>query len=137
MSYVFLTHTADVKFRAEGVDMEEMFISAAEALNETIRGDISILEQEERSFEVEGSDKESLLYNFLEEFILLLESEEFLVATIKSVEVNDNKIRCVLLGDNADNYKFTNDVKAVTYSEMFVREKEDGAGFECQVVLDV
>ena len=50
-------------------------------------------------------------------------------------------------GDKAENYKFTNDVKAVTYSEMYVRETEvsgersaDGGlrrGWECQVVLDV
>ena len=137
MSYIFLTHTADVKFRADGADLEEMFISAAEALNETIRGDIKILEQEEFSFEVEGSDEASLLYNFLEEFLYLLEAKDLLVASIKSLKIDGKKLSCVLLGDKAINYKFTNDVKAVTYSEMFVREKEDKSGYECQVVLDV
>ena len=137
MSYLFLTHTADVKFRAEGADLEEVFISAAEALNETIRGDIKILEQEELSFDVEGDDWSSLLYNFLEEFLYLLDAKDFLVASIKSLKVDGNRVSCILLGDKAENYKFTNDVKAVTYSEMFVREKEDKSGYECQVVLDV
>lgn len=135
MSYRFLEHTADVKFRAEGSNLNEMFISAVDALNDTIRGDIKILEQEEKSFEVEGSDNEGLLYNFLEEFLYLLDAEEFLVSRIKSIEIGEDKINCVVVGDKADNYKFTNDVKAVTYSEMFVREKD--GGFECQVVLDV
>ena len=71
MSYEFLEHTADVKFRAEGLTIEEMFSSAAGALNETIRGDIKILDTEERSFDVEGRDEEELLYNFLEEFLVL------------------------------------------------------------------
>lgn len=137
MSYRFLTHTADVKFRADGVDLEEMFISSAEALNEIIRGDIKILEQEEKYFEVEGSDKMTLLYNFLEEFLLMLDRDDFLVAVVKSLEISGDKLSCVVIGDKAENYKFTNDVKAVTYSEMFVRDKEDGSGVECQVVLDV
>lgn len=134
---MFLAHTADVKFRAEGVDLEEVFISAAEALNEIIRGDIKILDQESRSFELDGSDNESLLYNFLEEFLVLLEKDEFLVSDIKSVKFDGLKLKCEVLGDKAERYKFTNDVKAVTYSEMFVREKEDKSGMEAQVVLDV
>ena len=135
MSYKFLEHTADVKFRAEGSTIEEMFISAAGALNETIRGDIKILEQKEKSFEIEGKDSENLLYNFLEEFLFLLDAKDFLVAKVKSVLIEVNKLSCVVVGDSAENYKFTNDVKAVTYNDMFVRETE--RGWECQVVLDV
>jgi SHS2 domain-containing protein len=135
MSYEFLEHTADVKFRADGATIEEMFVAAADAMNETVRGDIKILEQEERSFEVEGKDLVGLLYNFLEEFLFLLDAEDYLVAKIKSIDIEDNKLRCVVVGDAAKNYKFTNDVKAVTYSDMFVRE-ENGR-FVCEVVLDV
>ena len=135
MSYEFLDHTADVKFRAEGASLEEMFVSAAEAMAETVRGDIKILEQEDRSFEVEGKDDVGLLYNFLEEFLFLLDAEDFLVAGIKSIDIEDSKLKCVVVGDAAKNYKFTNDVKAVTYSDMFVK-KEDNK-FVCEVVLDV
>ena len=74
MSYEFLEHTADVKFRATGSTLEEMFSSASEALSETIRGDIKILEQTEKSFEIVGKDNESLLHDFLEEFLFLLDA---------------------------------------------------------------
>jgi SHS2 domain-containing protein len=135
MSYSFLEHTADVKFRADGSDLDKMFVSAAEALNEVVRGDIEILEQEAREFGIEGKDRVSLLYNFLEEFLVLLDSEDFLTARIKEIEVEEGGLRCVVVGDKAENYKFTNDVKAVTFSEMFVRE--EGGKFICEVVLDV
>jgi len=158
MGYTFLEHAANVKFRADGVRIEEMLVSAAEALNETIRGDIAILEQEERVFEVEfdievkeGNSLDnpcevlsstnrcsgymSLLYSFLEKILVLLDEDDFLVSKIKSIEIKDGKLRCVVLGDKVENYVFTNDVKAVTYSDMFVRE-EDGK-FVCQVLLDV
>ena len=135
MVYEFLDHRADVKFRAEGATIEEMFVEAAGALNETVRGDIKILESEERSFEVEGSDDVNLLYNFLEEFLFLLDAEGFLVARVKEIKIDGFKLRCVVVGDDVDNYKFTNDVKAVTYSEM--RVWEERGKFLCEVVLDV
>ena len=150
MSYKFLEHTADVKFRAEGSSIEEMFVAAADAMNETVRGDIKILESKERSFEVEGKDLVSLLYNFLEEFLFLLDAEDYLVAKIKEIEIEGNKLKCVVVGDAAENYKFTNDVKAVTYSDMFVKQVSQAGGsslvagggkgnniWACEVVLDV
>lgn len=154
MGYEFLEHTADVKFSAWGDTIEKMFGSAVDALNETIRGDIKILEQEERSFSVSGTDYVSLLYNFLEEFLFLLDAEDFLVAGVKEIKIEGNKLRCVVVGDVAENYKFTNDVKAVTYSEMSVGEEGEGKilatdehgrarkgegekRFVCEVVLDV
>ena len=135
MSYEFLEHTADVKFRAEGSDLSRMFLSAADALNDTIRGDIKILEQEEKSFEVDGPDQEVLLYNFLEEFLFLLDAKEFLVSRVKDIKVEEGKISCTVVGDSAENYVFTNDVKAITYNGMIIGE---GHGkFFCEVVLDV
>jgi SHS2 domain-containing protein len=135
MSYEFLEHTADVKFRAKGASLEDMFVSASEALNETVRGDIKILERSEKSFNVDVSSVEELLYDFLEEFIVFLDSEDFLVSKIKSLEIRGNSLKCIVLGDEAKNYKFTNDVKAVTYSDMVV-DQRDGK-FICEVVLDV
>ena len=137
MTHRFLEHTADVKFRAEGSSIEGMYSSAADALNETIRGDIKILEQRAVTFDVDGKDLEELLYNFLEEFLFLLDVEDFLVSSVKEISIDKKtlELEAVVMGDDADNYKFTNDVKAVTYSEMKIEEKE-GQWF-CDIVLDV
>ena len=137
MEYEFLEHTADVKFKAFGSTLEEVFISSFKALRETICGKIKILEQEKKQIEVEGKDIESLLYNFLEEFLFLLDSEDFLVSKIVGLKIDEDSfvLKAEVVGDRARNYKFTNDVKAVTYSDMFVREEK--GKFICQVVLDV
>ena len=135
MSYEFLDHTADVKFRAVGDTSKDMYIAAAEALFDTIRGDIKILEQEEITIEVDGGDPEILLHNFLEEFLFLLDAKDFLVAKIKNIEVSEGEIKFVVVGDSAENYKFTNDVKAITFNEMKIGEG-NGQHF-CEVVLDV
>jgi len=137
MSYEFLEHTADVKFRVKGSSFEEVFSSAADAMNEVIRGDIKIVEQRAVTFDVKGKDIEELLYNFLEEFLFLLDAEDFLVSSVSEIEINKEtfELKAVVMGDSAENYKFTNDVKAVTYSDMKIYEKGDSVFAE--VVLDV
>ena len=76
-----------------------------------------------------------LLYNLLEEILYLLDAEDFLMSKIKIKLVNKNKLDVKISGDKASNYKFTNNVKAVTYNEMFV--KKDKNKWIAQVVLDV
>jgi SHS2 domain-containing protein len=139
MTYHFLDHTADVKFSAEADTLENVFVESANALKEAICGNITILEQETKTIEVQGTNLESLIYKFLEEFLVLLDSEDFLLSNITSLELDQQtfKITATITGDKADHYKFTNDVKAVTYSEMFVRFNEDKKLWQTQVVLDV
>ena len=137
MSYHFIDHTADVQFLAEGDTLESAFVESAMALKEAICGDITVLEQETKEFEVKGTSLESLLYKFLEEFIILLDSEDFLVSKVVEIKLDEQNfvLNAKISGDNTDNYKFTNDVKAVTYSEMFVKKEDDK--WKIQVVLDV
>ena len=137
MTYTFLEHTADVKFIAEGETLEDAFKESVMALKEAICGDIPVLEQITKEVIVQGTNMESLLYNFLEEFIVLLDSEDFLVSQVTKIEINqkDFSIKATITGDKTDNYKFTNDVKAVTFSEMFIKNEDDK--WKIQVVLDV
>jgi SHS2 domain-containing protein len=145
MKYKFLEHTADVKFLAEGKTIEECFKAAALALKETIiKEKIEIKKGEKQKFQIEGKDYESLLYNFLEEFLFLLDAEDFLFSDIKKIEIKKNKekgyiLKAEVLGDKASRYIFTNDVKAITYNDIFVKKQKKGKNekFICQVVLDV
>ena len=141
MKYKFLKHTADVKFQAYGKNLEEAFENSAMALKETIAGKTKVKCVEEKEIKVKGKDKENLLYEFLEEFLYLLDSEDFVLAEVKSLMINtlkgtsENKLAAIVVGDRASSYKFTNDVKAITYNQMFVKKK--GNKFICQVVVDV
>jgi SHS2 domain-containing protein len=137
MTYKFLEHTADIKFVAEGNSLEEAFIESSKALKEAICRDIKILEQETKEIEIKGNNLENLLYNFLEEFIVLLDSEDFLISEIKEIKIDAKNftLKAEISGDKIDNYKFTNDVKAITYNEMFV--KNENGIWKVQVVLDV
>lgn len=135
MTYKFLEHTADVKFRAEGKTIEEAFKNAAMALQETITKGINIQDKTKWKIDASGKDYESLLYNFLEEFLFLLDSEDFILSKVNKISIKEEELEAEVLGDKASNYKLTNDVKAITYNEMFV--KQQGSKWVCQVVVDV
>ena len=143
--FQFLEHTADMKFQAFGSSLEEAFENSALAMFNAMY-DGKVKAKEKRKIEVSGKDKESLLYNFLEELLFLMDSEGFFLSSCK-VKINEKNLalKAELQGDDAKNYKISLDVKAVTYNEMFVKrekiEKKEKTGkkdkFICQVVVDV
>lgn len=137
MTYEFQEHTADIKFVAKGETLEELFLESTKALKDSICGEIKVLEQIQKEIQVRGTSLENLLYKFLEEFLVLLDSESFLLSEIKEISINSEtfSLTAKISGDKAENYHFTNDVKAVTYSQMEIRKIDKG--FECVVVLDV
>lgn len=133
--YELLEHTADIKFKAKGKTLEELFLSCGKALLEVINSEEKILEKKEKKFEVTGHDNEELLLNFLEEFLYILDADNFLATKIIDLRINNKKLSCIVLGDNSTKYKSSNHVKAITYSGMKI--KKTSKGFECSVVLDV
>ena len=136
MKYKFLEHTADVKFQANGSSLNKVFENSALALKETMFGKIKIKNDIKKKFKVEADDDSGLLYRFLEQFLYLLDAENFIFSSVKvRIDKEKNKLKAEVLGDLASNYKFTNDVKAITYNQMFV--KKEGKIFKTQVVLDV
>jgi len=134
MKYKFLEHTADVKFQSFGRNLNESFENAAYALKEVMFGRIKIKAKIKKKIKIKAKDNEGLLYRFLEQFLYFLDAENFIFNKVK-VKIKDLKLEAEVLGDKAKNYKFTNDVKAVTYNQMFVRQ--DKSRWICQVVLDV
>lgn len=139
MSYKFLEHTADLKVLVKEKSLEKAFSSSAQALKEAIVGKIQIEERIDKKIEVRGKDLERVLYEFLEQFLYLLDAEDFLVSNLEDLEIelelDGIKLSCLAWGDKASKYKFTNDVKAITYNEMIVSEAKNQAII--QFVLDV
>ena len=134
--FEFLEHTADIKFRAFGRNVEEVFENSALALF-NILYDKKIKEKKSYKIKVKGNDFESLLYSFLEEFLILFDSRNFLPGKIKNLKLNEKKfeIELEVVGDNIKNYKTSVHVKAITYNAMFVKKQKNR--WTSQVVVDV
>ncbi|MFB6246713.1 MAG: archease [Candidatus Pacearchaeota archaeon] len=137
--YKFLSHTADIKFQAFGNSLEEVFKNSALALSASVY-EGKIENKKPQTIEADGSDLEALLLNFLEEFLVLFDSENFILGEVENLEIerfkNLYRLKANVLGDDIEKYETSEHVKAITYNEMFVKQSEKG-GWETQVVLDV
>lgn len=135
--FSFIEHTADMKFQAFGKTLGEAFENSSLAMfNVMYSGRVS--KKIKKNIHVSGKDYESLLYNFLEQLLFLIDTENFFLSSCK-VKIKENErgkeLEAELIGDNVKNYETNIDVKAVTYNDMFVRQAK--GKWVCQVVIDV
>jgi SHS2 domain-containing protein len=137
--YKFLHHTADAKFQAFGQTLEETFSHAALAVASLMWDWEKIPKNIEISVAVEGKDLAQLLVNFLEEILYLWDTQDFLLGSVDSVQLEQNekdwKLRALFWGDiHASGYEIYGEVKAITYNEIVVKDR---APFMVQVVTDL
>ena len=139
MKFEFLEHTGDLKFRAYGKNLEELFENCALAVSEIFSRRIIIKENKKKSFVLSEKDYESLLYQFIEQLIYLFDADEFVVSRVKvKIDEENGKIEmnANVFGDDTSNYKDLDSIKSPTYAEMYVKHKKDKT-WEAQVVVDV
>jgi SHS2 domain-containing protein len=139
MKYKFLPHTADAKFRAYGKNIEEAFKNAAYAMVSVITDD-KIKAKVKKKISIKSEDEKALLYDFLEQFLILLDTKGFLLAKVNKIKIKEEKkgfsLSAEIIGDNKPkNYQTKTTIKAVTYQEMFIRHEKGKVTL--QVVVDI
>lgn len=136
MKFKFLSHTADLKFKAYGKTLEEVFSNSLLALASSVSEE-RISPEKKIEVSSSGKDYESLLYNFLEEILFFIDSKNFFPSKILNLKIDRKKLKLTgeLYGDSGEKYKIYSHIKSVTYSDMIIR-REKGR-WVAQVVLDV
>ncbi len=131
--FEFLEHTGDTKFKAFGKNLEECFSNAALAMFSIMVDYTKVKPKVEHKIKVKGSDLKSLLYNWLEELLFLVDAKGFLLNKIKSIKIDKKKftLEATVVGDKADDYETIEWVKAPTYNDMEINDNY------VQVVLDL
>jgi len=159
--YIFLEHTADIKFRAYGRSLNGVFENCALAVSEILSRGKKINNIKSKKIKLKGKDNESLLYSFLDELIYLLDAKNFVVAkanvkirattfrkSSRSPKGENIILKAEVFGDDTKNYENLDHIKAATYAEMYVKKLQPPAGsrspaikkrwkWEAQVVVDV
>lgn len=139
MKYKFLDHTADIKFQAYGETLNEVFENSALAVAEYLNSGEKITPSKAKIIDISAQDNESLLSNFIDEILYLIDAEDF-VTSKAQIQIRGNNLHAELFGDKSSNYNLQH-IKAATYAEMYIKKvnsKEKGKShWECQMVLDV
>lgn len=138
--FIFLPHTADIKFQAFGKDINEVFKNCAFAVSYSICEE-KIKQMKIKKVKISGKNLENLLYNFLDEIVYLFDSENLLIISIKKIKIIENKKGFVLNAEisfgDSKKYDIKEHIKSVTYSEMFVKQDLKNKRWVAQVVVDV
>jgi len=131
--FEFLEHTGDTKFKAFGKNLEESFSNAALAMFSIMVDYTKVRPKLKHKIKIKGSDLKSLLYNWLEELLFLVDAKSFLLNKVESIKIDNKKfiLEAIVIGDKAENYETIEWVKAPTYHDMEITNKH------VQVVLDL
>jgi SHS2 domain-containing protein len=127
--------TSDVMFEAFGKNEKEVFENAAEALFSIICQIEKIGDEETRVIEVKGEDHGDLMFNWLQELIVLVDIEGMFLSRFEIIEISDEHLKAKVYGEEADPSKGETVVKAVTkYKYLFEKTKD---GYRVRVTVDI
>ena len=138
-NFEFFEVTADVGYKAYGETLEEAFENAALAMFEVITDTSKIEPEIERKIEVESEDEYALLYDWLSEFLFMLDVD-YLVFSKFEVKIEKKEegfsLKGTAWGEEFDPeiHESRAEVKAVTYHLMDVKQDN---GVMVQVILDI
>ncbi|HIE05289.1 MAG TPA: archease [bacterium (Candidatus Stahlbacteria)] len=130
-----LDHTADLAVRVEAETIEDLFITFAKAMFESII-EGQIRKRVEIRFEIKASDVKELLMDWLRELIYRFETQGFIPAGY-SLKVNDNHLIARTVGDEFDPQIHTAliEIKTPTYHRFSLEEKN--GLWQSTVIFDV
>ncbi len=126
MSYKHLEHSTDVIIEVTAPNLNSAFEVAGKSVVETIIDPSKIEEKTMKRTSVVGKDLRYLLYNWLEEVIILTITDGFAIKRI-SIKIENNhgyKIQAELFGEEIDIKKhgFKVEIKSPTFHEMDIQE---------------
>jgi len=135
--YQYIDHTADLGIKVFGDTLAELFENAAFGLFDNITNLEKVSPNSEFSIEVQATDREALLVNWLSELNYLFLTRKELFNCFQVNQINDEHLTATVRGEklNLDRHEIYTEVKAVTYHKLYV--KETGQGWEAQVIFDL
>lgn len=138
MGYKFLEDIAiaDIAFEATGKDLNELFESAAVALESSMANIGKVKPKIKKEINLSKETLEELLFGFLNELVYLKDAEHLLFSKF-TVKVGEKKLAAEVFGEKIDSkvHELDNDVKAVTFHDFKVERTRNG--WKTTIILDV
>ncbi len=126
MSYKTLEHATDAIIEVTAKNLKEAFQIAGISVIDTILDSSKVDENDSRKLVVKGKDLKYLLYNWLEEIIILTITDGFAGKRIViDILKNENyEIHAEIFGEmiNLKKHEFKVEIKSPTFHEMEIKE---------------
>lgn len=135
MSFIELSHTADVRIRVRAPTLELLFSDAFSALMHTVFGK-DRCGGYSKEIHIEAADTETLLMDFLSEALFICEVDGLVFASA-SVDTDGKSLTAVLDGEPFDRSRHSagTEVKGISYSGLEITRDENG--YMLDILFDV
>ena len=132
-----IEHTADVGFEVEAPTIEALFERAGLATLGVAVGLETVERRERVGVEVHAEDLVSLLHDWLQQLVVILQARGIALSEIAVEEVSAVVVRGWGAGERVDRarHRLYTGVKGVSYHELAVQET--ATGWWARVILDV
>ena len=143
MPYEFVDEltVADIAFRAWGLDLDETFVSAANAVMNAMVEDLDTIQPHDtRLLSLAHDELDMLLFNFLQELVYYKDAEQLLLR-VQQLRIADDRqphtLHATAVGELIDpnRHRMRVDVKAVTLHRFSLTQSD--RGWEATVILDI
>ena len=136
-NYTLLDHTADLGIRTWGADLKKLFENAGMALMDVLIRGVSPKRALPTKISLTGEDLSDLMVRWLGEILYLLDGETRVVTSIRIVDIRPTGLDADLetVPFDPELHEILNEIKAVTYHQIEVAEKENR--WEAQVIFDL
>jgi protein archease len=135
--YEVFEHTADVGLHAFGSTLAELFVHAAQGMESLMVAPEQVQAQTNRTIAVEGHDEVSLLITWLNELIVLFDTEYLLFNQFEIEAITSTFVKGRAFGEMYDvqRHDLGSAIKAVTWHEASVQRTDKG--YKARIIFDI
>ncbi len=136
MPFTIEDHTADVRLNVTGADPEELFRQALAGMTALLAGSGGVRSGNAASaaFRISAPDLESLLIDFLNEALFVMQSRRAFVQDVHFSTLQPQEAEGIFELVPADG--FEKDIKAATYHDIHIRRRRNGS-LQTSIVFDI
>ena len=135
-SYRVTRRQSELAVRVTGNSQAELFANSAFALFDVMSDVETIAVQERLPLEVEGTDRDDLMINWMRELLYLYQGSGYLLKEFKIHEVKDTIVKAEVCGEkiNPDRHEIKQEIAAVAYQHG--RMEKTGNQWIAQLVFE-
>ena len=134
--FEILDHTADTGIIAYGDDMKEAFENTALGMFSLITDPTGIVNDQVRKIDINSSDRDSLLVDWLNELIYLFDVENIIFNKFDIILLDENALSAIGYGEKVDlsRHEIKIGIKAATYHMLKI---EKNSIYTIRVIFDI
>jgi SHS2 domain-containing protein len=136
-NYRITARQSELAVRIVGTSQANLFVNAAVALFDVLTESDKIDAKERMQLEVEGSDRDDLLVNWLRELLYLYQGSAYLLSEFNIREVKDTVVKAEVGGEklDPDRHEVKQEITAVAYHKGHMQKTGDQ--WIAQVIFEV